>query len=164
MYLPERSGTSQKFCAPDQYGARNLSRSDVAILTTLQQYFFNFIQSSLVQQLSKTFSEIVMKNGTGARWKELDTGCPVEYNIQFSNQNNLTLGNVTAILGNSTFYCTNNFSSAFTVIMWATFNNITGENSEVVPLRTFTTTTTTTSSTPTTVNTTAEGNIHCENR
>ena len=100
------------------------------------------------------------KCGHEVQWKLLNTGCKVEYNIQFNDRNNSILGVKTSILGNKTFFCTNDYSSAWSVIMWATFNNIRGENSTKF-LREFTTTTTT--STPTTVTSTIEGNIHCEN-
>ena len=94
------------------------------------------------------------------KWEQLDTGCEVEYNIQFLDSKNVSLNNVT-IMGSNDSFCTNNFTSAFSVIMWATFNGTKGNNSGPVSLKTITTTTTT--MTTITVTTHTEGNNLFEN-
>ena len=83
----------------------------------------------------------------------LDTGCAVEYNIEFRDDNNVILGNKTS---NSTFICDTDYGNATSVIMWATFNGFRGKDSEVKPLET--TTTTTTTATSTIVTSTNKGN------
>ena len=87
-------------------------------------------------------------------WEPLDTRYPVEYNIEFLDINNTVLGNET-IMNNSKF-CAEKFDNVFSVMMWATFNNVRGLNSSLVFLQTTTTTATTTT---TTVTTTSKGNI-----
>ena len=88
------------------------------------------------------------------QWQPLDTGCVVEYNIEFLDINGVTL-DVETIMDNRTFFCTDRFDNASSVIMWATFKNETGNKSSVVSLQTTTTTTTTTTNT---VTTPSEGN------
>ena len=66
----------------------------------------------------------------------------------------MTLGNVT-IKDYSSFFCTNEFDYASSVVMWATYNGVKGKNSLVVPLQIIPRTTTT--ATFTTVNTASKG-------
>ena len=63
----------------------------------------------------------------------LDTGCAVEYNIEFCDDNNVTLGIKTS---NSSFVCDTDYGNAMPVIMWAAFNGFRGNDSEVKPLET----------------------------
>ena len=77
------------------------------------------------------------------KWKPLDTGCEVEYNIQFLDSKNISLGKVT-IMDNIDSFCSNNFISASSVIIWATFNGTEGSDSGSTFLKTVTATTTTT--------------------
>ena len=86
------------------------------------------------------------------QWQPLDTGCAVEYNIEFLDINNMSL-DIETIMGSRTCFCTDRFDNASSVIMWATFRNETGNKSSVVSLQTTTTTTTTT-----TVTTPSKGN------
>ena len=81
----------------------------------------------------------------------LDTGCAVEYNIEFRDDNNVILGIKTS---NSTFLCDTDYGNATSVVMWATFNGFRGVKSEVT-LKT--TTTSTTTATSTTVTSTSKG-------
>ena len=90
------------------------------------------------------------------KWKLLDTGCEVEYNTQFLDSKNTSLGKVT-IMGNINSFCTNNFISASSVIIWATFNGTKESDSGPTFLKTVTTTTTTT--TAIIVTTHAKGDI-----
>ena len=83
----------------------------------------------------------------------LNTGCTVEYNIQFRDDDNVILANKTS---NSTFLCDTDYGNAASVMMWAIFNGFRGSDSEVKPLETATTTTTTVTST--TVTSTNKGN------
>ena len=62
----------------------------------------------------------------------LDTGCAVEYNIEFRDDNNVILGTKTS---KSTLVCDTDYGNATSVIMWATFNSFRGNNSEVKPLQ-----------------------------
>lgn len=90
------------------------------------------------------------------QWLPLDTGCAVKYNMKFLDINNVSVG-VRTVMDSSGVFCTEEFDSASSVIMWATFKNESGINSSVVFLQT-TTTTTTTATTP------SEGNILYKNR
>ena len=63
----------------------------------------------------------------------LDTGCGVEYNIEFRDDNNVILGTKTS---NSTFVCDTDYGNATSVIMWATFSRFRGNDSEVIPIET----------------------------
>ena len=92
------------------------------------------------------FSDVASKWSHCVKWKLLDTGCEVEYNIQFLDSKNTSLGNVT-IMDNNGLFCTNNFTNASSVIMWATFNDTKGDNSEQIFRETTTTTTKTTTTT-----------------
>lgn len=91
------------------------------------------------------------------QWQPLGTKCAVEVNIQFLNEKRVVIGNETGIAGNRTFFCTNEYDNASSVIIWSTFNNRRGDYSLAVTLET--TTTTTSTSNPTTVTTSSEGNI-----
>ena len=90
------------------------------------------------------------------QWQPLNTNCGVEVNIQFLNKKDIILGNKTGIAGNQTYFCTIEYGNASSVIIWATFNNITGDYSLAVPLGT--TTTTATSPTSAAVTTSSKGN------
>ena len=68
----------------------------------------------------------------------------------------MILGNVT-INSNKTFFCTNDYGYALSVVMWATFNGIKGNNSIAEPLQTTIRATTTT--TLATFSTTRKGKI-----
>ena len=89
-------------------------------------------------------------------WKLLDTGCIVEYNIQFLDNNGMILGNETVKKDNINFFCADNYTNASSVIMSATFNGVTGIDSAQTP---FQITTTTTIPPTTTVTRTTQGNM-----
>ena len=91
------------------------------------------------------------------KWRPLNTKCAVEVNIRFLDEKRVILGNETGITGNRTFFCANEYDNASSVIIWATFNNRSGDYSLPVALET--TTTTTTTSSPTTATTFSTGNI-----
>ena len=61
----------------------------------------------------------------------LDTDCAVECNIEFRDDNNVTLGIKTS---SSSFICDTDYGNAMSVIVWATCNGFRGNNSEVKPL------------------------------
>ena len=63
----------------------------------------------------------------------LDTGCAVEYNIEFHDDNNVILGTKSTY---SNFVCDIDYGNATSVIMWPTFNSFRGNDSEVKPLET----------------------------
>ena len=63
----------------------------------------------------------------------LDTGCAVQYVIEFRDENNVILGIKTS---NSTFVCDTDYGNATSVIMWATFKSFKGSDSEVKALET----------------------------
>ena len=84
----------------------------------------------------------------------LNTGCAVEYNIEFRDDKNVILGNKAS---NRSPVCDTDYGNATSVIMWATFNGFRGSDSEVETLKT--TTTTTTAATLTTFTFTNRGNI-----
>ena len=58
----------------------------------------------------------------------------VEYNIEFINSCGEILGTVTGIRNNLNFYCTDDYASSFSVIMWAIQNGVKGTKSKVVAL------------------------------
>ena len=88
------------------------------------------------------------------QWQLLDTGCAVDYNIEFLDSKNVTLG-IETINDYSSVFCTNDYGYASSVVMWATFNGVKGKSSLVVPLQMTPRTTATT--TLTTVNTASKG-------
>ena len=83
------------------------------------------------------------------RWHEIKAGnCSVKYTIEFRNTTNDIIGTEENISGN--FYCTSQYDSASSVIMFATYSDGTrGYRSEVKVLTTTPEPTTTTTASPT---------------
>ena len=84
------------------------------------------------------------------QWHEINTGnCSVQYTIEFRNTTDGITGTENNISGN--FYCTNQYDSATSVIMFATYNDGTrGNRSEVKFLTATPEPSTTTVTSPTT--------------
>ena len=70
-------------------------------------------------------------NGTRrVQWQRLDTGtCSVEYTIEFKNSTGGVIGTVTN-MNNKISYCTNDYDSADSAVMWATYKGTQGNKSE----------------------------------
>ena len=93
-------------------------------------------------------------NGTRrVQWQPLDTGnCSIEYNIEFRNSTDGVIDTVRNIRSENTFYCTNDYDNAISVVMWATYNVTQGIKSEAkLFTRTPESTTSTTITSPTTL-------------
>ena len=58
----------------------------------------------------------------------------MEYNLEFINSCGEILGTVTSIRNNLNFYCTDDYASSSSVIMWTVQNGVKGTKSKVVAL------------------------------
>lgn len=66
------------------------------------------------------------------QWQLLDTGtCAVKYNIEFKNNCDTILGNVTGIRNNVSFYCTDDYAESSSVTVWAVRKGVKGTKSEI---------------------------------
>ena len=69
------------------------------------------------------------------QWQLLDTGnCVLGYNIEFLNNSGTTIGIVTGIRNNVSFYCTDDYANSSSVAMWAVRKGVKGTKSKGVPL------------------------------
>ena len=58
----------------------------------------------------------------------------MEYNIEFMNNCGTTIGIVTGIRNNVSFYCTDDYANSSSVAMWAVRKGVKGTRSKEVPL------------------------------